>query len=47
MFYQASNLKDVYVELMPTKSGTNMWKNAGTNKFTVWDYETNGSPLQQ
>ena len=49
MFYNTSSLKNVYVENMPSLNGgnnTNMWYSSKINNFTVWDYETKGSPLQ-
>ena len=43
MFYQTPNLKNVYVEQMPTyKAGANksyMWTSAGTSNFTVKEYD--------
>lgn len=50
-FYNSKLLTNIYVKEMPTyKAGANktyMWNSAGTNTFTVWDYENDGSPLNQ
>ena len=50
MFRNNPKLKNVYVKARPTvKAGADqsyMWYASAINNYTIWDYETNGSPLQ-